>query len=158
MTRDLTAHGDLPTADQKFLSNINTYGWAVSKVFRRDGEAGPEWAYSTGLFHSYKHPEIITFGLNLDIMHKIVNNIGDEVKIGCRFEPGNEYQQIFGHCGCQFRPVKARFYRDYLGWAIWFYETDHFPTLQCFWPDKEGRYPWDPACNAEVVNLQPLLL
>jgi len=157
MTRDLRERDGLHSADQRFLSNIETHGWAVTKVFGREGDKGPEFAYSCGLFHSYQHPEIIILGLDLDIMHKVINNIGREVKGGSRFEPGNEYQDIFARCGCQFRIVDTSHYRPYLGWAIWFYEADPFPVLQCFWPDHEGHYPWGPACDPGVATLQPPL-
>ncbi len=157
MVRDPGHPDNSHPADQKFLSNIGAHGWVVTKVFQSAGEAGPEFAYSAGLFHSYRHPEIIIFGLGLDIMHKLINNIGDSVKTGTRFEPGNEYQDIFARCGCQFRPVDTSHYKSYLGWAIWFYNGEPFPVLQCFWPDQEGHYPWDPACSPGVVSLQPLL-
>jgi hypothetical protein len=144
-------------ADQEFLKQVEEYGWNVTNIFRREGETGPEWSFSTGLFHTFKHPEVVIFGLERNIMQGIINNIGDAVKNGQKFEPGNEYQDIFAKCGCQFRPVDPVFYRGYLGWAIWFYNGEHFPLLQCFWPDLEGRYPWDPACSSEVVAAQPLL-
>jgi len=120
-------------------------------------ETGPEWSFSTGLFHSYQHPEIVIFGLELDNMQKIVNTIGSAIRDGAKFESGNEYQDIFARCGCQFRTVDASRYQNYLGWAIWFYNGDPFPALQCFWPDREGHYPWDPACSPGVASLQPLL-
>ena len=157
MTRDVRERDELPPADQKFLSNIETHGWVVTKVFRSAGDAGPEFAYSTGIFHGYQHAEIIIFGLDLDIMHKILNNIGNAVKAGTRFEPGNEYQEIFVRYWCQFRVVDRANYKPYLGWAIWFYENYDFPVLQCFWPDREGRYPWDPNCSPDVIEMQPLL-
>jgi hypothetical protein len=155
MTRELQDRDNLHHADQKFLSDIEAYGWNVTTVFAKEGEIGPEWAYSTGLFHVLQHPEIVIFGLELSNMQKIINNIGTEVKGGRRFEPGNEYHDIFAKCGCQFRRLDRNYYRDYLGWAVWFYEGDAFPVLQCFWPDREGHYPWDPACAA--ASVQPLL-
>ncbi len=90
-------------------------------------------------------------------MQKIVNVIGTEIKGGEKFEPGNEYQNVFAQCGCQFRPVDWSRYADYLGWAMWFYNGDPFPVLQCFWPDREGHYPWDPSCSSGAVELQPFL-
>ena len=45
---------------------------------------------ATGIFHSYQHPEIVIFGLELDNMQKIVNNIGSAIKNGAKYEPGNE--------------------------------------------------------------------
>ena len=129
----------------------------MTNIFRREGKTGPEWSFSTGLFHSYQHPEIVIVGLELDNMQKIVNTIGSQIKNGAKYEPGNEYHDIFARCGCQFRPVDTGHYRDYLGWAIWFYNGEPFPVLQCFWPDLQGHYPWDPDCSPGVVALQPLL-
>jgi len=39
----------------------------------------------------------------------------------------------------------------------WFYESDDFPVGQCFWPGKNGYYPWEEACPPSIVELQPLL-
>jgi hypothetical protein len=157
VTRDTRRREELPEADQQFLAKIETFGWNVTKVFKNKGDVGPDWAYSTGLFSSYQHPEIAIFGLDLDNMHKIINNIGDEIKKGARFEPETEYQEIFSRCGCQFRPVLSRYINDRFGWAIWFYEGDPFPVLQCFWPDKQGKYPWEAGCSEFVISAQPLL-
>jgi len=157
MARDPNHPDNSDPSDQKFLSQIETYGWNVTNVFRREGEIGPDWSYSTGLFHSFQHPEIVIFGLELDNMQKIVNTIGSAIKGGARFESGNEYQDILARCGCQFRTVDASRYKDYLGWAIWFYNGEQFPVLQCFWPDRQGHYPWAPACSPGVASLQPLL-
>jgi hypothetical protein len=157
MVRDPNHPDNSDPSDQKFLSNIDAYGWNVTNVFRREGEIGPDWSYSTGLFHSFQHPEIVIFGLELDTMQTIVNTIGSAIKGGAKFESGNEYQDIFARCGCQFRTVDASSYKNYLGWAIWFYNGGSFPVLQCFWSDREGHYPWAPACSPGVVSLQPLL-
>ena len=157
MTRDTTQRDGLSAADQRFLSLIETPGWNVTNVFNADGDSGPEWSYSTGLFHSFGHPEVLILGLPLDIMQRIINNIGREVRAGKRFEPGLEYSDIFERCGCQFRDVEISNYRAHLGWAIWFYESDPFPVLQCFWPDRQGNYPWEPTCSPAVIEQQPLL-
>lgn len=157
LTRDIQQRDGLKPSDEKFLSIIETHGWHVTGVFNGQGDSGPEWSYSTGLFHSYGHPEILIVGLDLKNMQKIINNIGSKVKRGKTFEPGNEYFDILANYGCQFREVEKSQYRPYLGWAIWFYENGPFPVLQCFWPDREGIYPWDPACSAAVVAQQPQL-
>jgi hypothetical protein len=157
MVRDASHPENSDPADQKFIAQIEAHGWNVTNVFRREGETGPEWSFSTGLFHTFQHPEIVIFGLELDNMQKIVNVIGAEIKGGEKFEPGKEYQSVFARYGCQFRPVDARHYADYLGWAMWFYTGDPFPVLQCFWPDREGHYPWDPSCAPGVVELRPFL-
>lgn len=158
MTRETHHSENIPPVDKKFLSIIETHGWHVTRVFNGDKDTGPEFAYSTGLFYSYGHPEILVLGLRLDYMHRIINTIGAEVKRGKQYRPGQEYADILLSYGCQFREVERTHYRTYVGSAIWFYETDPFPLLQCCWPDREGHYPWDPACSKAVAVQQALLL
>jgi len=158
MTRTRQNCAGLSASDTKFLQDIQTHGWHVTRVFASKGEAGPEWAFSTGLFQSFSHPEVVVFGLTLDVCMSIVNGIGLQVKAGKRFESVGEYGDILNEpYKCAFRLVQPTHYREYLGRALWFYEDDPFPTTQCFWPDKDGKFPWDESCNSVVRDGQPLL-
>jgi Domain of unknown function (DUF4262) len=109
-----------------------------------------------GLFYrprySFRHPEVILLGLPLQSCMSVLNVIGTEVKEGKRYEPGTDYSDILQEpYKCTFREVHPTHYRNYVGYALWFYENDAFPLLQCFWPDKAGRYPWDEGCNDYVA-------
>ena len=158
MTRNLEHDDGLSAPDSKVLADIQTYGWHVAEVFRSAAEAGPEWAFSIGLFHSYCHPEVITFGLKLGVCKALVNAIGAQVKAGKKYDVEREYGDILSNpYKCAFRRVQPKHYHDYLGFARWFYENDPFPTLQCFWPDKAGKFPWDEGCASFVRDAQPLL-
>ena len=148
----------MPDTDAKVLQDIQRVGWHVVKVFVPKDEEGPDWAYSIGLFHSFGHPEVILFGLALDRCMTLVNVIGRQVKAGKRYQSGEEYADILQDpYKCAFRDVGRDHYRDYVGYASWFYETDPFPLTQCFWPDKQGRFPWDESCDDYVRRAQPLL-
>lgn len=159
MTRNLEHNTGLSAADAKVLADIQTYGWHVTMIFRSaDDELGPEWAFSTGLFHSYCHPEIIIFGLKLRICMALINEIGAQVKAGKKYNVEGEYGDILGDpYKCVFRVVRRNHHHEYLGYARWFYESDPFPALQCFWPDKSGKFPWDEGCVPIVRDAQPLL-
>jgi hypothetical protein len=56
-----------------------------------------------------------------------------------------------------FRRVLKRHYREYLGYARWFYQGDAFPALQCVWPDKAYRYPWHRHASEPFRQRQPVL-
>jgi hypothetical protein len=158
MTRNLEHNDGLSRTDAKVLADIQSYGWHVTKVFTPGSEPGPVWAFSIGLFLSYCHPEVIIFGLNLDVCMALVNEIGRQVKAGKKYEVEGEYGDILAESyKCAFRFVQPSHYRDYLGYASWFYESDPFPTLQCFWPDKAGKFPWEEGCAPFVRDAQPLL-
>ena len=128
------------------------------RVFRSGDETGPEWAFSVGIFHTLFHPEIILFGLDLKTCSDIINEIGAQVRNGKRFDRDGEFADIFAdRCKCAFKPVASTHVATYMGFAQWFYQDDPFPLLQCFWPDKNGKFPWENDCDRYVAENQPLL-
>ena len=141
--------------EQKLIADIERYGWHVIKVL--EDEKGPGFAYSIGLFHRYAHPEILVIGLRLDSMHGIINGIGEQIKTGERFVDGTEYSDILRGYDCAFRNVDRKFYKDYLGCALGFYEDGNFPVLQCVWPDKQSKFPWDDGFHETLALRQPVL-
>lgn len=148
-------NGDFSKSDRKVIYDINTHGWHVTIVLP-DG-ANPGWAYSIGLFHTFRHPEILVFGLDGDLMHQLINHVGREARRGARIEPEQEYGDIIERYRCMFRPVNTSWYPHVLCYATWFYKGSAFPALQLFWPDKAQRYPWDPNFESRFLGDQPLL-
>jgi hypothetical protein len=141
--------------ERKLLADVREYGWHVVAVGA--GDEGPPFGYTIGLYHSFSHPEIIVFGLEVRVMFAIITEIGEQVKSGSRFEPWHESSIILeGYAVC-FRNVERRHYRDHFGFARWFYQGDEFPVLQCVWPDARGRYPWHPEFVAGLAERQPVL-
>ena len=147
----------LTRRDAKFLEMIDDHGWTVTLVAPRTGEEGACFAYSAGLFLRFGQPEIVMFGLPLDTMHCIINSIGRQMKQGVRFIPERPYAKLLDKYPSQFKIVDITHYREHLGWTSWFYESYEYPVLQCFWPDSEGRFPWDLECREGTRKLQPFL-
>jgi hypothetical protein len=157
MTRDLNNRTGLNPADARFLDKIEEHGWVVTKVAPRVGDEGECFAYSTGLYLRFAQPEIVMFGLPVDIMHGIINNVGNQMKTGVNFLPGRDYADLLERYPCQFRTVDKSKYSHHLGWSSWFYESLDYPVLQCFWPDTNGYFPWQSECATAVRELQPFL-
>ncbi|HQU90846.1 MAG TPA: DUF4262 domain-containing protein, partial [Pyrinomonadaceae bacterium] len=44
---------------------------------------------------------------------------------------------------CYFGEVPGEHFRDYVGWARWFYQGDNFRLLQCVYPTVHGIFPWE---------------
>lgn len=143
--------------DRKLLEDIERVGWHVISVFSPESDE-PEWSFSIGLFQSFRHAEIITFGLPRDRRSAVINSAGRQVQAGKIYQANGEYADILAApYKCAFRDVPRSLYREYVGYALWFYESDPFPLIQCFWPDKEGLFPWDDQCNEHVRVAQPTL-
>jgi uncharacterized protein DUF4262 len=141
--------------DKKVLDDIEKHGWHVVKVL---AEAEfPAFAYSIGLYHSFGHPEVIVIGLNLDVAHCLINEVGEWARAGKRIKFDNPYGGLLEGFDCVFRPMNQRHNEQYLGYARWFYRSDDFPVVQCVWPDKQGHWPWEPSFNPSWRPMQPLL-
>lgn len=145
----------MSTADRAIAETIQKYGWAVVRVEESQDEPG--FAYSVGLYANWEHPEIIVFGLPLDIIQEIVNTIGDQVRHGARFLADSTSAAVLEGYECAFRKVSPAAYDRYMGTAVRFYNGREFPALHCIWPDSSGRFPWDPETTTAYRRLQPML-
>lgn len=142
--------------DRAVFGDIERVGWSVLQINPEDPETEIPFSYSLGLFHSYRHPEIILLGLPHEVAGTIINGIGVTVASGERIEP-NRFYDDFTNTGNVFKVVDPRHYPEYCGYALWFYHGDDFPVLQCVWPLKSGQYPWDEDYPPEGAEFQPLL-
>ena len=145
----------MTTSDEKLLKDIDSHGWHVLKIMEDDN--GPGFCYSVGLFKTFNHPEIIIIGLKLDLAHLLINNIGEDIRSGKTFSSGKFYKDILDSYECLMLEADKKFYKDYLGYAKWFYENENFPVLQCIYPTIKGVFPWDKSWPDNIKNLQPLL-
>jgi len=141
--------------DEKLLADVKDYGWQVIKILEKDETPG--WAFSIGLYKNFNHPEVVVFGLNDEVAHFLINEIGEGIRAGKKFAVDGLYSDLIDTYSCTFRPVNPVWYHDFLGYANWFYESQNYPALQCIWPDKQHRFPWDPEFNPNWLWAQPLL-
>jgi hypothetical protein len=138
----------------RLAKTIEAHGWAVVKI---DPDAQePGYAYSVGLYKTFDHPEIIVFGLDLDVLHRIVNAIGEEVKAGQRFEVTDADERVLDGYRCAFRQVAPAAEPAYMGILIGYYGHE-VPALHCIWPDREGRFPWQAGTSSDFRQQQPML-
>jgi hypothetical protein len=142
-------------ADQKLLSDIEEYGWHIVNVL--EDEEGPPYSFSIGLYHTFRHPEVIIIGLDPDLMQNMINWIGADIRGGKSFEIGKEYADLIEGFNCTFMVVQKKYYSEYLGYAMWFYKGDGFPVIQCVWPTTKGKFPWEKGYPKDLVKWQQLL-
>jgi hypothetical protein len=135
--------------------NIEQFGLSIMLVEGTDYL--PACAYTVGLFESFKHPELITFGLSANTLQEVLNVGGEFVKQGQVLRPETVYPEFFEGVDATMVPVDPRNIPDYFGYAIWYHKTVEFPCLQLVWTDRKGRYPWEAGFDKHLQALQPLL-
>ncbi|MDO8331358.1 MAG: DUF4262 domain-containing protein [Fluviicoccus sp.] len=143
--------------DEKLLADVEQYGLHILGIFAEDNE--PEYAFSVGLYYRYRHPEILLIGLNSNTAKDLINDVAALIQEGATFQPGNIYDEIIRGYPVTFIAVDFAHYREYLGYANWFYRSlpAPYPALQMVWPDKEGRFPWQSGYDESFRHVQPLL-
>ena len=126
--------------EQKTIDDIRDYGVHIMHV--HDDDQQPGFTYSVGLFETYAHPEVIIFGLKIDLSSVLIKNMAYDIKEGKTFTGGEFHADVLDDFLCYFDLVDRSHYREYVGWNRWFYEGDNFPLLQCVYPTVQGIFPW----------------
>ncbi|WP_345948727.1 DUF4262 domain-containing protein [Mucilaginibacter sp. PAMB04274] len=145
----------LTDGDKKLISDVEQYGFHIVHVLADNGLPG--FGFSVGLFHNFKHPEIIIIGLQQELIHSLINDMGEAIKSGKVFDAYSYSPDILEGFECYFIPIDQSNYRNYLGYAHWFYKNDEFPVLQCIYPTVKGIYPWQSDWPQRIKHIQPIL-
>ena len=152
---DVHAHHDRLTKE-RIASDIEKHGWHVGWL--TNSNYVPDYAMTIGLYKSFGHPEIIIFGLKPTVMHHLLNDIGNNIKNGKTFKPGQDYYELLDKYSVRFIEVAKDYYGDYLGYCNWFNgNAFQYPCLQLVWPDLSGYFPWEDEFNESWYRMQPLL-
>ena len=141
-------------SDRKFLRIVADHGWHNMTVL--GDEKNAPFGYTTGLYRTYRHPELIVFGLEARECTKLIDFMGTRVKGGEVFSPGRKYDDLLD-VPCMFKDCVRDKYKDFLCATDWFYERRPVPVLQCCWPDNFGNFPDAPDFDPEERWLQPCL-
>jgi hypothetical protein len=141
--------------DERTVSDIEKYGLSVILIEATDYL--PSFAYSIGLWQKYNHPEIICFGLSVQTLHGIINDVAELIKKGNIIETGRSYDDFFEKGNAEFIKVDSRNISDYFGTALDFYGVENLPAVQLIWTDRNDKFPWDEGFEDEFIYRQPLL-
>jgi hypothetical protein len=143
------------------VAAIDRRGWAVRQV--PAGVVGDQpFAYTVGLFSSYRHPELITFGAREQVLRYLLDVAGKRIRKGARAplgQPVDWTRRLFRRgYPIQFREVRdPASYACYLRAAIRHHGPGQVPLLQLVWSDEERRFPGDPGVRASFTDAQPFL-
>lgn len=140
--------------DQKLLSDIERVGWHVIHI--NEDEQGPGYTFSVGFYYTFQQPEILIMGLRQEVAHELLKIAVVQMAGGKTYQPFDRVSQFAESYDCAFAPIEMQHYRDYLGYAVWFYRSlpKPFPAMQLVWPDKDGRFPWEANYDERFLNLQ----
>lgn len=143
------------TEDQEIAHAVVKQGWQAIDIYDTD----PPFMYTVGLSKTYEHPEAITFGMQSSTSHRLLSDFVQGLRKGLRFDrTGVSNDKVFAST-VGFRVVHESQHPLYLGYAMGFCRISNIPlqAMQVFWPDSQGRFPFDANCEEECYRLQPRL-
>ena len=150
----------LNAAEQRIIEHVDRVGWSIMKVAPRANSDDPqEWfAYTIGLPKTFGWPEVICFGLSLDLMGALLNDLVAECKErGIQPTADLTLSNIIKNAEVKLVDA-ASVPLSYLNSARWFSEHTGaggaVARLQMLWPDKNGVFPDEPDCEQDVRDAQ----
>lgn len=146
--------GPADNSDRKLFADVAKHGLHVAHIPQE--AVTPGWSFSIGLYRSHGSPEVVVFGLDMEVAHPLVNELGCRASLS-PLEAGQIHTGLVDGFDCVLKPVDPVWYRPFLGRAQWYYRRRPYPVLQCFWPDRAGNYPWEDSFDDRWRYAQPLL-
>ncbi len=143
--------------DEDVETSVRAHGWHCIAVEESMDEPG--FAYTIGLGATFQHPEIVVVGLPRDVAHQLLADIANDLKKGIRCSPEKARDDLLEGLSVAFREVHHTQIEARMGGAMAFYRKARLAltALQLFWPDKQGRFPFEPGCDFKVCLLQSRL-
>lgn len=131
---------------------IATNGWAVLGVLA-DVDA-PRFAYTVGLA-ALGLPELIVFGLPLEVARHFLNQLGQRLRAGEQLPLDTDLHDVAEGFASQLVAAPRQASDQYMFATQRRYP--HYRALQLVWPDRAGRFPWDGGFDQRFMALQPVL-
>ena len=138
-------------------THIKEVGWHLRLIHGEEEE--PSFLYTIGLWETYRHPEILLFATGQD-PNAVAGSFRALIKRvieGERLEAGRVYAKVFAEYDGAVREILPQYFPRYLEMAVLTYDTYDFPAVQLYWPDLEGRFPWQSGFDLQLFPLQPIL-
>lgn len=145
----------LDAIDRNTIGHVEKYGWSVVQI--PEDDLGPGWAFTVGIWHSHRQPELAIFGLEIATMKACLNVLGGQTVDGWPPELDHERSHVVDGDPVLFKAIEPGWYKAFFGTAIAFYRRPPIPFVQVLWADSQERFPTDPECEPTVRDRQPSL-
>lgn len=143
---------------------MGKYAEIINKI-NRDIEGEPGWSlvgvcdepafvYTIGLWKNYLSPEIMIIGLPVNTAAILLNDAASKIKNGTQsYTSGIQYTDLLRGYPVEFKTIHPSHIDKYCTPALIFYSHE-YPTLQLFWTDETGKFPWE-SSNINFKQMQP---
>ncbi len=145
--------------EEKIAEVVREHGWYAASI----SDHQPPFLYTIGLMQTSNHPEFIMFGLEAHNVHALFSALVRDIRNGRSFAVAGVQSVSLGgdEHRVGLRRVHPTQYPLYLGFAMGYCRhigrIGELEAVQAFWPDGDGKFPFDVGCDLSVCSLQPRL-
>ena len=143
--------------DVEIAQSVMANGWHAISVT----DHCPEFVYTCGLMTTFCHPKAIILGLNPRAACSVLEVMVEDIRGGRSFASPGSYDGVLVEFPIAIRAVHSSQHELYLGYTMghcrYTGNAGGLVAVQVFWPDKQGRFPFDSSCSPAVAALQPRL-
>ncbi|MFI6759457.1 DUF4262 domain-containing protein [Micromonospora sp. NPDC050417] len=129
---------DLTTRDAFLVEEVSSAGFARMAV-----ETTIPFVFTIGLWHTFRRPEVVMFGLHPSDMNGWLKKYVDLSRHDTPSREGDLIENVIQGFPVQVRPVDRSWNDSLFGTLHRFYQGVVPPVEQLIWPDREGLWPWD---------------
>ena len=140
--------------DREIARNVRHVGWHTMGV---TGGDTPDWAYTIGLWHTTGGPDVCMVGLPVENVMRLTTGIAMQVRDGRPLAPEKRRAGVIEGYDVAIRAVHPTWYPAMFGAGLDFYRLPPWPLVQALWPDRSGRFPWEPDADPTHRDKQPFL-
>lgn len=142
--------------EEKVLHDVQQHYVHIVWVPEGDGSDEPTFAYTVGLRHQARHPELLMSGQKPALMHASLNAAVDWVRSGHRLVPGLSMEGVIGGFPVAVEELTRHAIDETATFSQWFHRRQ-VDALQLVWTDLHGVWPWQPGAHELVRERQPEL-
>ena len=119
--RDYGDRDRLDAADTRLVANIGEYGWGVIMIGADDVSEG--WAFTVGLWHSHRLPELAMFGLDITKTKTCLNLLAGRILDGESAVAETRVDGVLTNGPVLLKDVEPDWHRAFFGTAGGFYRA-----------------------------------
>ena len=131
-----------PPILQVIANNVLSRGYHLINVLGDARTEQPTVTYSVGLFHTFRHPEIVMFGVPKELSNVVLDTLIKTWVIEQKqvFMAGETYRGLTNR-PAEFSIIPQNLVDTHLTGCRWFYSNKEFPVLECIWGLKSAKLP-----------------
>ncbi|WP_028050785.1 DUF4262 domain-containing protein [Cellulomonas sp. URHD0024] len=140
--------------EEKVVHSVLEHYVHIIWVPAGEGPDEPTFAYTIGLWHQARHPELVMTGQRPELMHRSLNAAADRVRAGYRLTPGMSAEGVIGGFPVAVEELTRRTVEVTATYSSWFHRGP-IDAVQLVWTDMDGIWPWQPGAHELTRERQP---